>query len=70
MARDVKKIADFLGISVGNLNVSKSHSYKGRKKSEVLFKIDRQFLEDKIDLHCRELMDIYFPEIKSFEVRQ
>jgi len=35
------------------------------QKFNLLAQIDKDFLAAKANLHCKELMDKYFPEIKK-----
>jgi len=59
-----EKIAQFLSISVKTLNSSHAHLYRASKKFNLLWQIDRDFLEEKVEFYCRPLMDQYFPEIR------
>ena len=55
-------IASFLQISDKTLNYS--HLYKGSNKFNLLNQIDKDFLREKIMLHCEPIMREVFPEIK------
>ena len=61
---NIKKIADFLDISIDTLSPENSHLNKAKKRYEILSKIDKDFLEYKVNLHCKDLMHEFFPEIK------
>ncbi len=61
ISRKTEKIADFIGISSKALDLSKSHLCKSVKYPNILATIDRDFLSSKVDLHCKELMDKFFP---------
>ncbi|MDY6992749.1 MAG: hypothetical protein SVR94_09120 [Pseudomonadota bacterium] len=63
--KSVKRIENFLGIESETL--SPVYGNKGKQKFNILSKIDKNFLEEKANLHCGELMNQYFPEIKGFE---
>lgn len=64
ITQNISRIAEFLGIHTKYLDVSKSHSFKSKKNYGLLSRIDRKFLEEKVDTHCKEIMDKYFPDIK------
>ena len=61
----VPDIENFLGIESGTL-INRVHANVGSKKFHILSQIDKDFLEEKANLHCKELMDKYFPEVKCF----
>lgn len=63
ISEGMDRIAEFLDIPAESLDVSKSHSFRAKKKFGLLGRIDRDFLEEKVDMHCRTLMDSYFPEL-------
>jgi hypothetical protein len=63
--QSIQRIEEFLGITPGTL----PHNIRenvGRKKFNILSQIDKDFLEEKADVHCKELMDKYFPEVKGY----
>jgi Sulfotransferase domain len=57
----IPNIADFLGIPADHLDPGRSHRFKTKQKSGLVAGIDRSFLEDQADRHCRDLMDRFFP---------
>jgi DNA-binding protein Fis len=63
--QSIRQIEEFLGIPRGTLpnQVQKNVT---RKKNNILSQIDKNFLEEKANFHCKELMDKYFPEIRGF----
>jgi hypothetical protein len=67
ISRDLLKIAHFVGVPTKHLNSQASHSFKGGKKYGLLSKLDEQYVEDKVNSHCRSLMDAYFPQIENFK---
>jgi len=67
IAEQIPRIAEFLGIPEGTLNPSKAHLFKAKKKHGILERIDRGFFEEKVERPCKDLMKLYFPEIKSFD---
>jgi len=60
----VDEIAAFAGIPKGRLRREKSHSFRAPKRFGLLDKVDRQFLEEKIDEHCGSLVAQFFPDIQ------
>ncbi len=67
ISKESRKIANFLGIPESTLDKSKSHMFKAEGKFNILSRIDRQFLEGKVNAYCKQLMDRFFPEIKSID---
>lgn len=65
IGNDLGRIAAFLGLPATTLDSSRSHEHKAAKKFDVLAKIEPTFLQEKVDEHCRALMDRYFPEIRQ-----
>jgi len=64
----MNKIADFLNIPPKTLDLTKSHMNKSRKHPNILANIDKDYLSAKVNLHCRVLMDKFFPGfIYTFE---
>ena len=59
------EIARFVGVSACMADREKSHAFKAKKKFNVLSEIDSTYLEQKVLLHCHELLDEYFPECRS-----
>jgi len=56
------KIADFLNIPARNLDPTRSHLNKNvQYPNDILFKIDRDYLVSRVNLHCKPLMDRFFP---------
>jgi hypothetical protein len=66
--QSIQRIEEFLGIPAGTLphNVRENVRRKKFKKLNILSQIDKDFLEEKANFHCKELMDKYFPEVKGF----
>jgi hypothetical protein len=61
----VESIAEFLGISSDLLDVSESHAFKAKGKFGVLSRMDPEFVDAKVQEHCLEIMNDFFPEIRS-----
>lgn len=60
-------MAAFLGIRPDTLDAAHTHEFRGEKKLGALDQIDRDFLEAKVEAHCRPLMERFFPEVKSLD---
>jgi len=56
-------IAEFVGLPKGRLQREKSHSFKAARKFGLLDKVDRKFIEDKIEDHCGNLVARFFPDL-------
>jgi len=67
IVKRIPAIADFLGIPAESLNPLKSHLYKAAKKFNILSRIDKNFLTEKVNYHCGRLMERFFPEIQNYE---
>jgi len=65
LTQRVPDIARFAGVSVSSTDREKSHAFKAKQKFDVLSEIESGYLEQKVLLHCHELLDAYFPEIRS-----
>lgn len=53
-------IADFLDIPTSSINIQQSHSFKAPQKHNLLSKIEREYIREKAQIHCQELMDKFF----------
>lgn len=63
--QSIQKIENFLEIMPGSLpkNV---HGNVGNKKFHILSQIDKDFLAEKANTHCKPLMEKYFPEVTNY----
>jgi hypothetical protein len=61
------EIAGFAGLPSYAVRPHRTHEYKNPVKQEIIRQIDRDFLERKVEQHCRPLMTRFFPEIKSLD---
>ncbi len=64
---NLQNIADFLGVCVSTLDNTRTHVYKAKKRFDLIWEIDREFLESKGKEYCSDLMLRYFPEIESLD---
>jgi hypothetical protein len=67
LTQSIPQIETFLGITPGSLPTS-VHANVRRKKFNILSQIDKDFLEEKANFHCKELMDKYFPEVTGTKI--
>lgn len=61
------EIADFAGLPPHAVRVERTHEYKNPAKQDIIRQIDRNFLQAKVEQHCRPLMTRFFPEIRSLD---
>ena len=69
--RDITKrayeIADFAGLPRSSIRLSRSYQNQASRKHHLLDRIDRKYLDMKVQEHCGSLMKQYFPEIGSMD---
>jgi hypothetical protein len=61
------EIADFAGLPRYALRLHRTHEYQNPVPRNIVREIDRNFLEKKVQQHCRPLMTRFFPEIKTLD---
>ena len=61
------EIADFAGLPRYAVQMERTHEYRNPVQREIIRELDAEFLEKKVEQHCRPLMTRFFPEIKSLE---
>lgn len=61
----VNRIATFLDIESSTISAQRSHAFKAKKKFNILDEIDPDFLDAKLEYHCKNLMTRFFPELKD-----
>lgn len=64
IGQDIPKMAEFLGVPLETLDTTRSHEHKALKKYGLLSKIDPDYLQDRVDARCKDLMERFFPEIQ------
>jgi hypothetical protein len=62
ISTEIKRIAEFVGVPPETLNREKSHSFKAKEHFNILSSIDKYFLEEKINIHWKSLMNEVFPD--------
>ena len=60
-------LADFAGLPHRVVRLHRTHEFRNPGKIPIIRQIDRDFLERKVEQHCRRLMTRFFPEIKSLD---
>jgi hypothetical protein len=65
--RDAERIAGFLGVPPESLDTSRAHLNRAQAAADMVWEIDPRFVQTKADLHCRDLMARFFPEVRSLE---
>jgi hypothetical protein len=58
----VVDIATFAGIDPATLDRSRSHQFLAPVKYGILDDLDQAYLRDRIEAHCRPLIDRFFPD--------
>jgi hypothetical protein len=52
-----KQIADFVGVPITRLQTERNHANKAPEKHNLLDEVDSGYLEEKINEHCRRIME-------------
>jgi hypothetical protein len=60
-------LADFIGLPRRFVRLHRTHEFRSTRKQSLLREFDRDFIERKVEQHCRPLMQRFFPEIKSLD---
>ena len=61
------EIADFAGLPRRVVRLHRTHEFQNPAKHDLIRQLDRDFLERKVEQHCRPLITQFFPEIKSLD---
>jgi hypothetical protein len=68
ISSDLERIAQFLGIPADTLDRERAHSdARSNYRPSYIREIDRDYLEEQVQLYCSELLARYFPTIRSME---
>lgn len=67
ISASLEKLADFLGVKAKTLETEQTHIDPKSEKSTLFYEIDRDYLEEQVQLHCGALMAQHFPTIRSME---
>lgn len=57
LSRTPERIANFVGVPVSSLKVEDSHAHKTSEKHGLLEEIGNDYVQKKIDEHCRDVAD-------------
>jgi Sulfotransferase domain len=61
------EISDFAGLPRRSVRLRRTHEFRNPSKQDIIHRIDRDYLEKKVEQYCRPLMTRFFPEIKSLD---
>ena len=61
------KLARFLNTDAGLIDDERSHRNVGSRTRPLLSLVDRAYLEDTVERVCGDIMNQYFPEIRSVD---
>lgn len=67
LTNSLPQIAQFLNLPIATLDARRTHLYKAPTDFEILRRVDREYLESQVQLHCQPLMRQFFPEIQRLE---
>jgi len=62
---DLPRLAEFLGIPLDTLDAGRSHEHKAAAKFGLLSEIDENYLRERVEARCGDLMRKFFPEIRG-----
>jgi hypothetical protein len=62
ISRSIPRIAGFIGIEESSLRAESSHLNKGQYRLDLLRDLDDDFLRERVEYHCGDLMTRFFPE--------
>jgi len=69
ISRMAQHIAEFAGVPASFVEAGRTHAFKVQNRANLLEQVARDYLESKVEQHCRPLMARYFPEGVSFDHR-
>lgn len=65
LKKSTEAIANFAGVDPDTLNPEKSHQFEGLGPNNLLRALPEDYLEAHVDHYARDLMDRFFPQMKS-----
>jgi hypothetical protein len=68
IAESIDRIAEFIEIPATTLDVKTTHSFQAPKKHHLLAQIDPNFIREKAEKHCSELMAKFFGDRDYLEL--
>lgn len=57
LSEEVERLASFLGVDAGTLDIQRSHANRANRKRQALDDVDPQYLKDRVDFYCRDVLD-------------
>lgn len=60
-----RRLADFLNVSIDQIDTTKSHRNVGEKVQPLLSLVAKDYLDDTVARICKDSMNKYFPEIQG-----
>ena len=60
-----RRLADFLNVSIDQIDTTKSHRNVGEKVRPLLSLVEKDYLDDTVARICKDSMNKYFPEIQG-----
>ena len=60
-----RRLADFLNVSIDQIDTTKSHRNVGEKVRPLLSLVEKDYLDDAVARICKDSMNKYFPEIQG-----
>lgn len=60
-----RRLADFLSVSIDQIDTTKSHRNVGEKVRPLLSLVEKDYLDDTVARICKDSMNKYFPEIQG-----
>ena len=67
LGNSAPKLARFLNTDAGLIDGGRSHRNVGTRTRPLLSLVDRAYLEDTVERVCSDIMNQYFPEIRSVD---
>jgi hypothetical protein len=63
--REIPRLAEFLGVPPDTLDAGRTHEHKAEAKFGLVSDIDENYLHARVAARCGDLMEKFFPEIRS-----
>jgi hypothetical protein len=67
ISTQARDIARFASLPEHLVRPQRAHAFANPDKSSLLHTLPREFVEEKVEKHCRPLMSRFFPEISSLD---
>jgi hypothetical protein len=63
--QEIPRMAEFMGVPPETLDAGRSHAYKADAKFKLLSELDADYLHERVQARCGDLMKKYFPEVRG-----